>query len=194
MKKKKIKYSLAILVSLVLVFIYAKSVYSTNKNVSSPKENIHGMQEELLVPRSQDLFFQVTKASLLNSSEVEEILPDFYESSKDAGLEYAMVLLTLNVQNNSNEPQSIENLKYAVLTMNNNYTNGLALEPAIELNENNFPDEVPPNQSEEIIFAYGLTKINLKKKIYENLREQEFYLTFQLSPEIERVQLSFVSK
>jgi len=191
MKNRKLWLSILVICSLVICIFFAKCYLEINTKYPSPKETIHEMGEELIVPKSENLIFYIKEAILIDGSEVEKLVPDFYTESKESGLEYALVLLTISLKNTSDNEQSIENLKSAMLTINNTYSNGLALTATLEMNNGNLINSVKPHQSEEIKLLYGITRINLKKSIYSHLSSQNFYFTYSLSPAIERVSLMF---
>lgn len=190
-KKKKRIVMLSILILLILSILFFKSVITVNNIYRLPKETIHQMNVPLKVPKNTSLEFYVKDAHFIASTEVSQFAPNFHAQSKDNGLSYTLISVTLSVNNKSDSEQNIEALMMAMLTVNDTYSNGVSLPTMLEVNNGEITQNIAAQQTDEITLYYAINKNSLSKQTYKRLSSQNFYYTYQLSPDVERVQLLF---
>ena len=189
MKNKKIWRLVILVCGVMIILSYMSFFLNINTKYPAPKEIIHNMNDVLQVPKLEKFTFQIEEAELIEGKEVASLVPNFYAQSKESGLEYAVISLTIALKNASEIEQKVEQLKIAMLTMNKTYSNGLSLPATFEVDNEGIIDSVKPHQTQKIKLLYGIAKNNLKKRTYNSLRSQKFYYTYCLSPIVERVSL-----
>lgn len=190
-KKKKIIILVSIFCLFLLSLLFFKSAVAVNNIYDVPTKTVHQMNTPLKIPKNSSLEFYVKEAHFIASTEVSQLVPQFYEQSKDNGLSYTLISVTINVTNQSNHEQNIEALMMAMLTVNNTYSNGVSLPVMLEVNNGEITQNIAAQQTDEITLYYAINKSSLSKQTYKHLLSQKFYYTYQLSPNVERVQLLF---
>ncbi|MGM0125321.1 hypothetical protein IGI37_002719 [Enterococcus sp. AZ194] len=180
-----------LLIGMMIICFWTFLVVRVNSKYSTPVETIHQMKKELSVPKTNNLSFVIEKSTLLSPDEVKKKVPSSYNHVKEIGLEEYLVAVDIVIKNKSTIEAEKFSLTNAMLTMNNNYTNGVDLIATTELNGEQLDSTVAPNSQKKVTFLYGVLDRYLTRLQFQHLSDQTFYLTYLMVPTIERVQLKF---
>lgn len=170
-----------------IFFVY--SFVSLNQKYPAPIRTIHLMSEQVFLPDNPEISFKITKADFLPKEECDLTFPQAIKESGATFKDYISIVLTLEVNNNTDESWSAHRLRESMLAVGKAYSNGLDLMATIELGEENITP-IEPNSSQEIKLVYSMKDISFAPNTWRDILLQDYRLVYNLYPSIEEIELS----
>ena len=183
MKKKK-----WITLSAVLLFLVIVSVLSIRINSIYPQgeEIIYGVNED--IPYGDDVYIRVNEARFLSEEEKEEIHPDEYQR----GVIFESLVASVTVKNIGTEERTPE--LYPIMVESGVFANGCELFAMWRINEN-WENQTPlstlkPGEEVTVLMPFLMAEIRFQSDDWEQVKEREFKLVFNLYPQKKSILLS----
>jgi hypothetical protein len=195
----KRKYVLAIVAIVVLLVgcPWALQVKKINEEYPNPAETIHPMNQRVALTEDSSLYVTVKSADIMSASLARKRMPEMFSTLSLSFDEFVLISVIAEVENATPFEQNIEPIRRAMVTVNKNYANGLNQFGLIEFCQASGTEllsTVPAFDKIEVVNIYTLTSNRFSASTWENLPEQDFYLTYRLYPSVERVQLEIRSE